>query len=146
MSKWAELTAMRVTTFSLTSLCRKAFLWQRRKRYLCEHRNPLYTALLFSGKLYTHLADIDHQAQEMFSQLIEQMATREEITEQLKEENQIVGRKDEQHPQSSGRNYFQRVHILLGFYGKHKTGAWNVLFQAPVVAADYIFFVQFPLV
>ncbi len=137
---------MRVTTFSLTSLCRKAFLWQRRKRYLCEHRNPLYAALLFSGKLYTHLADIDHQAQEMFSQLIEQMATREEITEQLKEENQIVGRKDEQHPQSSGRNHFQRVHILLGFYGKHKTGAWNVLFQAPVVAADYIFFVQFPLV
>ena len=118
MSKWAELTAMRVTTFSLTSLCRKAFLWQRRKRYLCEHRNPLYAALLFSGKLYTHLADIDHQAQEMFSQLIEQMATREEITEQLKEENQIVGRKDEQHPQSSGRNHFQRVHILLGFYGK----------------------------
>ena len=137
---------MRVTTFSLTSLCRKAFLWQRRKRYLCEHRNPLYAALLFSGKLYTHLADIDHQAQEMFSQLIEQMATREEITEQLKEENQIVGRKDEQHPQSSGRNHFQRVHILLGFYGKHKAGAWNVLFQAPVVAADYIFFVQFPLV
>ena len=137
---------MRVTTFSLTSLCRKAFLWQRRKRYLCEHRNPLYAALLFSGKLYTHLADIDHQAQEMFSQLIEQMATREEITEQLKEENQIVGRKDEQHPQSSGRNLFQRVHIVLGFYGKHKTGAWNVLFQAPVVAADYIFFVQFPLV
>ena len=89
MSKWAELTAMRVTTFSLTSLCRKAFLWQRRKRYLCEHRNPLYTALLFSGKLYAHLADIDHQAQEMFSQLIEQMATREEITEQLKAENRM---------------------------------------------------------
>lgn len=78
-----------MTTFSLTSPCRKAFLWQRRKRYLCEHRNPLYTALLFSGKLYAHLASIDHQAQEMFSQLIEQMATREEITEQLKEENQM---------------------------------------------------------
>ncbi len=64
-------------------------IWgQRRKWYLFEHRNPLYTALLFSGKLYAHLADINHQAQEMFSQLIEQMATREEITEQLKEENQ----------------------------------------------------------
>ena len=65
-------------------------IWgQRRKRYLFEHRNPFYTALLFSGKLYAHLASIDHQAQEMFSQLIEQMATREEITEQLKEENQM---------------------------------------------------------
>ncbi|MCI8910714.1 MAG: TnpV protein [Oscillibacter sp.] len=65
-------------------------IWgQRRKQYLFEHRNPLYTALLFSGKLYAHLADIDHQAQEMFSQLIEQMATREEITEQLKAENQM---------------------------------------------------------
>ena len=45
--------------------------------------------MLFSGKLYAHLADIDHQAQEMLSQLIEQMTTRGEVDEQLKAENQM---------------------------------------------------------
>lgn len=65
-------------------------IWgQRRKRYLREHRGPLYTALLFSGKLDDHLADIDQQAQEMYSRLVAQIAEREGITEQLKAENQI---------------------------------------------------------
>ena len=47
--------------------------------------------MLFSGKLYAHLADIDHQAQEMLSQLIEQMTTRGEVDERLKAENQMEG-------------------------------------------------------
>ena len=65
-------------------------IWgQRRKWYLFEHRNSLYTALLFSGELYAHLADIDNQAQEMFSQLTKKMAAREKITEQFKAENQM---------------------------------------------------------
>ena len=65
-------------------------IWgQRRKRYLREHRRPLYTALLLSGKLDAHLADIDHQAQEMFFQLVEQMAKQESATERLKKENQM---------------------------------------------------------
>lgn len=65
-------------------------IWgQRRKRYLREHREPLYTALLFSGKLDAHIMDVDQQAQEMLSRLIEQMAKQEGITELLKEENQM---------------------------------------------------------
>lgn len=65
-------------------------IWgQRRKRYLREYRGPLYTALLLSGKLDAHLADIDHQAQEMFFQLVEQMAEQEGVIERLKEENQM---------------------------------------------------------
>ncbi|MDE6590674.1 MAG: TnpV protein [Oscillospiraceae bacterium] len=65
-------------------------IWgQRRKRYLREHRGPLYTALLLSGKLDAHLADIDHQAQEMFFQLVEQMAKQEGATERFKKENQM---------------------------------------------------------
>lgn len=70
-------------------------IWgQRRRRYLREHRGPLYTALLFSEKLDDHLADIDRQAQEMYSQLVDQIAEREGITEQLKTEDQTqwVGR------------------------------------------------------
>ena len=65
-------------------------IWgQRRKRYLREHREPLYTALLLSGKLDTHIMDVDQQAREMFSRLIGQMAEQEGITELLKEESQM---------------------------------------------------------
>ncbi len=65
-------------------------IWgQRRRKYLREHRNPIYTALLLGGKLDTHLIEIDQQAEEMFSQLVKLMAEQEGITEQLKAENQM---------------------------------------------------------
>ena len=65
-------------------------IWgQRRGKYLREHRNPIYTALLLGGKLDTHLIEIDQQAEEMFSQLVKQMAEQEGISEQLKAENQM---------------------------------------------------------
>ena len=65
-------------------------IWgQRRKQYLREHREPFYTTLLFSGKIDDHLATIDQQAEEMFFQLVTQMAEREGITEQIKAENQM---------------------------------------------------------
>ena len=62
---------------------------QRRRRYLREHRKALYNALLLSGKLDSHLADINQQAEDMFSQLVEQMAEQEGITEQLKADSQM---------------------------------------------------------
>lgn len=62
---------------------------QRRKRYLKEHRQALYTALLLSGELNSNLTEIDTQVETMFSQLINQMAEQESITEQLKAENQM---------------------------------------------------------
>lgn len=63
-------------------------------RYLKQHRKVLYTNLLTSGKLNSYLADIDKQAEDMFLRLVEQIANREGVTEQLKAENQIewVGR------------------------------------------------------
>ena len=65
-------------------------IWgQRRKRYLREHREPLYTALLLSGELDAHIMEVDQQAQEMLLRLIEQMEKQEGITELLKEENQM---------------------------------------------------------
>ena len=70
-------------------------IWgRRRRRYLREHRQSLYTALLLNGTLDAHLADIDRQAEEMFSQLIKQLADTEGVTEQLKAEYQMewVGR------------------------------------------------------
>lgn len=63
-------------------------IWgQRHLRYLKQHRKVLYTNLLTSGKLNSYLADIDEQAEDMFLRLVEQMAEREGITEQLKAKN-----------------------------------------------------------
>ena len=67
---------------------------QRHLRYLKQHRKVLYVKLLTSGKLNSHLAEIDKQAEDMFFQLVKQMAEREGVTEQLKVDNQMewVGR------------------------------------------------------
>lgn len=65
-------------------------IWgQRWKEYLREHRNSIYTALFLNGKLDSHLAEIDQQAEEMLSQLVKQIADCEEVTEDLKEYNQV---------------------------------------------------------
>ena len=65
-------------------------IWgQRRRQYLREHRKALYNTLLLSGKLNSHLAGINQQANDMFSQLVEQMAEQEGITEQLKTDSQM---------------------------------------------------------
>ena len=62
---------------------------QRHLCYLKQHRRVLYTNLLTSGKLNSYLANIDKQAEDMFLRLVEQMAEREGVTEQLKAENQM---------------------------------------------------------
>lgn len=62
---------------------------QRHLRYLKQHRKVLYTNLLTSGKLNSYLADIDKQAEDMFLRLVEQMVEREDVSEQLKAENQM---------------------------------------------------------
>ena len=59
------------------------------KEYLKSHKPVIFATLLAQGKLYQYLADIDTQAQNMFETLVEQMKQKENITEQLKEENQV---------------------------------------------------------
>ena len=46
--------------------------------------------LLTSGKLNNHLADIDEQAENMFSRLVKEMAIRQGATEQLKAADQMA--------------------------------------------------------
>ena len=70
-------------------------IWgQRHLRYIKQNRKVLYLNLLTSGKLNGYLADLDKQAEEMFSRLVKQMAERECVTEKLKVDNQMewVGR------------------------------------------------------
>ena len=56
----------------------------RHKRYLKHHHKVLYYNLLTSGKLHSHLADVEEQAQDLFSRLVKEYAEKEDITEQLK--------------------------------------------------------------
>ena len=67
---------------------------QRRLRYLKQHHKILYYNLLTSGKLRSHLADVEEEAQSLFLRLVKEYAEREGITEQLKAENPMkwVGR------------------------------------------------------
>ena len=65
-------------------------LAQRHRRYLRNYRKSVYANLLTSGKLNGYLADIDRQAEKMFSRLVNQMAEDEGITEKLKANDMIT--------------------------------------------------------
>ena len=62
---------------------------QRHRRYLKDHRRATYATLFTNGKLNSYLADIDRQAEELFSRLVKQMAEAEGVTETLKAANQM---------------------------------------------------------
>ena len=50
----------------------------------------LYYNLLTSGKLHSHLADIEEQAQQLFLRLVKELAEKEGVTEQLKAADQMA--------------------------------------------------------
>lgn len=57
---------------------------QRRLNYLKHHRKVLYYNLLTSGKLHSHLANTEEQAQQLFLRLVKDFAKKENVTEKLK--------------------------------------------------------------
>ena len=57
--------------------------------YLKQHHKATYNRLSFEGKLNAYLYDVNTQAEEMFSEIVNQMKISEGITEQLKAENQM---------------------------------------------------------
>ncbi len=57
--------------------------------YLRNHKRVTYSGLMLSGKLKAHVENIDRQAEEMFSLLVEQMKQAEGVTEQLKATDQM---------------------------------------------------------
>ena len=63
---------------------------QRHLRYIREHRKVLYTELQMTGRLNSYLAGLNEQAEDLFSRLVEQMASREGVTEQLKAQDQLL--------------------------------------------------------
>lgn len=57
--------------------------------YLRNHKRVIYSGLMLSGELKEHIEDIDRQAEDMYSQLVDSMKQAEGITEQLKATNQM---------------------------------------------------------
>ena len=60
-----------------------------RRRFLKEHRRITYTNLLTSGKLSSHLAEIQQSAQRRMEEIAAQMAKAEGVTEELKARDQM---------------------------------------------------------
>ena len=86
---------------------------QRHKRYLKEHKKATYTTLLTNGKLNSYLADIDEQAQDMFSRLVKQLAEKEGVTETLKAENQMLWIQRMSNIQASAREIVNQEIIFI---------------------------------
>ena len=61
-----------------------------RNAFLREQRGAIYTGMLFSGKLNDHLEEIDRQANEMLNRMVEQYAAAEQITKELKANDQMA--------------------------------------------------------
>lgn len=61
-----------------------------RKNYLKEHKPWRYQSMIFSGKLNTHLNEVDLQARDRVEILVKQMAEKQGITEQLKAEQPML--------------------------------------------------------
>ena len=62
----------------------------RHLEYIKHHRKGFYTSLLIGCNLNRYLADINRQAEEMYSLLAKQIAAREGVTEQLKAKDQML--------------------------------------------------------
>lgn len=61
-----------------------------RRTFLREHRDGIYTGMLLTGKLNSHLEEIDRQANEMLERLMQQYAATEGVTEALKAADQMA--------------------------------------------------------
>ena len=65
--------------------------WGRMHRdYLKEHHPILFNDLILSRQLWTYLADLNEQAQERLSLIVDQMKKDEGVTEELKAADQMV--------------------------------------------------------
>ena len=58
--------------------------------YLKEYRPILFNDLILSGQLWTYLADLNEQAQRRFEFIIEQLKATEDVTEDMKQHDQMA--------------------------------------------------------
>ena len=60
------------------------------REYLKEHNPMMFNDLVLEGQLWTYLADLNEQAQERLSLIVEQMKVTEGVTEELKAADQMA--------------------------------------------------------
>lgn len=60
------------------------------REYLKEHSPMKFNDLVLEGQLWTYLADLNEQAQERLSLIVEQMKVAEGVTEELKAADQTA--------------------------------------------------------
>lgn len=61
-----------------------------RHKYLRKNQKVHYTGMLLTGKLNAHLEEIDQSANEMFEEIVNQLAAIEDVTEELKLRDQMA--------------------------------------------------------
>ena len=61
-----------------------------RKQYLKEHRSAKYQYLLLTGKLTEHLNQINQESREQVEMLMEQMAEKQGVNDNLKRQDQMM--------------------------------------------------------
>ena len=80
-----------IPDLQLTEENRPIGIWGRmHKAYLEQYHPAQYNALILTGKLWTYLADLNEQAQTRLDCIIAQMKEAEEITEELKSQDQMA--------------------------------------------------------
>ena len=68
----------------------KIGIWgEHRRKYLQTNQKALYMAMLLGDTLNDHLAEVDKSATELFDRLVEQLKSRDSITEELKAADQL---------------------------------------------------------
>ncbi len=63
---------------------------QRYRQHLETHHKVIYYNYLTKGTLYQHLAKVDERAENMFNQLVKSLSEKENINEQLKENDMLI--------------------------------------------------------
>ena len=81
ISEWGEIAIGRRYNIGMWG--------ERRRKYLKNYRPALYNHYQMNLTLLQHLEDIEQQAQQLYETLIKQLAEKENITEQLKADNQM---------------------------------------------------------
>ena len=90
---WYELQGdYYITCLSLPEEEQKPIgIWgQRYLRYIKQHKRVFYANLLTSCRLNSYLADVNEQAENMFSRLVKELSEKENVTEKLKAENAML--------------------------------------------------------
>lgn len=93
-----------------------------RKNYLKEYKSGIYQGMVLSGKLKEHLLMVQEQAELQFDVLVEQMAEREGVTEQLKEENQMLWAQKMNNIRARAEEIVEYACFRYGYYNAQISG------------------------